>query len=101
MGEQIRKTGNEALDRWQQKMPKFFRLIMRVCICIASTATAIHVYFTHFGIQPHEWWNDVLPYLTGIPLGMALMAKFTVDGGYRDKTIESISKNTILDKDDN
>ena len=101
MGEAIKNTGNEVVERWQQKMPKFFKRIMQICICIASTATAIHVYFNQFGITPHEWWNNVLPYLTGVPLGMALMAKFTVDGGYRDKTIDSINKNTVLDKDDN
>ena len=101
MGEAIKETGNEALKRWQEKMPKFFRRIMWLCICIASTATAVHLYFTHFGIQPHEWWLNVLPYLTGIPFGMAFMAKFTVDGGFRDKTMDTIDKHTILDKDDN
>lgn len=101
MGEQIKQTGNEAVRRWHEKMPRFFQRVFWTCICIAGAATAIHVYFTQFGIQPHEWWNDVLPYLTGVPIGMAFMAKFTVDGGFRDKTLDSINKNTILDKDDN
>lgn len=90
MGEMIKQTGNEAVERWHRKMPKFFRHIMWVCICIASTATAVHVYFTQFGIQPHEWWLNVLPYLTGIPVGMACICKFTVDGGYRNKQMDKM-----------
>lgn len=100
MGEVIKQTGNEAVERWHKKMPKFFQRIMWLCILVAGMATTVHVYFTQFGIQPHQWWNDVLPYLTGIPIGMAFLAKFTVDGGYRNKQMDKLN-NTVLDKDDN
>lgn len=102
MGEKIKRTGNEAVERWQQKMPKFFRYIMWVCVLICGTATAVHVFFTQFGITPHDWWLDILPYLTGIPFGMAFMCKFTVDGGFRQKQMDNIQKraNTVLYKDD-
>ena len=100
MGEIIKQTGNEAVERWRKKMPKFFRHVMWLCVLVAGAATAVHVYFTQFGIQPHEWWTDVLPYLTGVPIGMAFCCKFTVEGGFRDKQMDKLN-NTILDKDDN
>lgn len=97
MGERIKHC--ELVERWRKKMPKFFRRVMWLCICIAGTATGVHVYFNHFGITPHEWWTDILPYVTGIPVGAAIACKLTVDGGFRQKQMDKI-ENTILEKDD-
>lgn len=99
MGEKIKKTGNEAVRRWQEKMPKFFRWMMCLCALISGTALAVNTAVLAAGAQPHEWWVDVFPYLIGVPAGVMFCAKFTCDGGFRDKTVER--HNTILDKDDN
>ena len=101
MGETIKNTGNEAVRRWHEKMPKFFRIVMYLCGMVAGMTVAINTAFASFGITPHEWWTDVCPYLIGIPVGMGFCAKFTVDGGMRDKTMDSLNKNTVLDRDDN
>ena len=98
MGEEIRKTGNEAVKRWQEKMPKFFRIMMWICALISGTALAVNTAILAAGAQPHEWWQDIFPYLIGVPAGGMFVCRFTVDGGFRDKTI---SHNTILEKDDN
>lgn len=99
MGEVIKQTGNEALERWRERMPKFFRWMMYLCGMVAGMTVAINTAFASFGITPHEWWTDICPYLIGVPVGMMFCAKFTCDGGFREKQMES--HNTILDKDDN
>jgi hypothetical protein len=99
MGEAIKKTSNEAVRRWKEKMPKFFRWIMYICALIGGTALAVNTAILAAGATPHDWWVDIFPYLIGVPAGAAFVSRFTVDGGYRDKQIER--HNTILDKDDN
>ena len=101
MGEVIKQTGNEMMERWQENMPKFFRVMMYLCGMIAGMTVAVNTAFASFGITPHEWWTDICPYLIGVPVGMGFCCRFTVDGGYRDKSIGQISKNTVLEKDDN
>ena len=99
MGEAIRKTGNEAMKRWHEKMPKFFKKVMWLCGLISGTALAVNTAIVTAGATPHDWWQEIFPYLIGVPAGMAFIAKFTVSGGMpEDKEVES--KNTILDKDD-
>ena len=98
MGEAIKNTGNEALKRWHEKMPKFFRWMMYASAFIFGMALAINTSLNMAGAQPHEWWIDIYPYLIGVSVGVMFCAKFTCDGGFREKTI---SHNTILDKDDN
>ena len=99
MGEELRKTSNEAIKRWKERMPKFFRWMMYLCACISGTALAANTAILAAGAQPHEWWSDLFPYLIGVPAGVMFACKFTVDGGFRDKAMEN--HNTILDKDDN
>lgn len=98
MGEEIKSTGNEAVKRWQKKMPKFFRMMMWICALISGTALAVNTAILAAGAQPHEWWQEIFPYLIGVPAGGMFICKFTCDGGFRDK---AISQNTVLDKDDN
>lgn len=100
MGEKIKKTGNEALKRWKEKMPKFFKVLMNVFICIGGAVITVHIAFNQLGIVEHEWWTDIKPLVLGISIGGAFACKFTCDGGFREKSIDKINK-TILDKDDN
>ena len=100
MGEVIKQTGNEMMERWQEKMPKFFRRLMTLAIGIISTATAINFGMPALGAEHSEWWPEVYRYIIGICIGVAGASKFTCDGGFREKQSEKISK-TILEKDDN
>jgi hypothetical protein len=63
--------------RWTNAMPKFFARICWVCALISGTALAVNTAITAGGGTTHEWWNDLYPYLLGIPAGMAFVAKFT------------------------
>ncbi len=69
-------------DRWRNAMPKFFRIICWTCTLISGTALAVNEAMQAGGATPHEWWNDIYPYLLGIPAGMAFVAKMTQ--GYDD-----------------
>ena len=83
-------------------MPKFFRGVFWVCSLISGTVLAANTAITAAGVQPHEWWIDILPYLIGVPAGMAFAAKFTqtYDGKPKNSNDkESNNGNTVLDKD--
>ena len=69
-------------SRWRNTMPRFFRNICWCCTLISGTALAVNTAITAGGGMTHEWWNDIYPYLLGIPAGMAFVAKFTQ--GYDD-----------------
>ena len=73
---------NEFQQRWKEAMPRFFKRVCWVCSLISGTALAVNTELLRHGAELPEWWTQALPYLIGIPAGMAFMAKFTVDGGY-------------------
>lgn len=92
--------------RWTNAMPKFFRIIFWVCSLISGTALAANTAIVAGGGTTHEWWNDIYPYLLGIPAGMAFVAKFTQTYGKDGKPIDydeyrkqQKSGKTILDHD--
>lgn len=64
-------------SRWRNTMPKFFSRICWVCTLISGTALAANTAITAGGGTTHAWWDNVYPYLLGIPAGMAFVAKFT------------------------
>ena len=64
-------------QRWNNAMPKFFRVICWSCALVSGTALAVNTAIVAGGGIPHEWWSDIYPYLLGIPAGMAFVAKFT------------------------
>lgn len=81
-------------SRWHNTMPKFFSCICWVCTLISGTALAVNTAITSGGGTTHEWWDNIYPYLLGIPAGMAFVAKFTQNydknGGPVDKNDESL-----------
>ena len=95
MGEQLKQTGNEAVKRWQQKMPRFFRQLMVLCACVAVTAFTVNTAMVESGAEPHEWWRNVYPLLIGVPSGMIVVCKLTVAGGYKEIDIDSLSKGQV------
>ena len=71
------KVFNIISQRWRNTMPRFFACICWVGALVSGTALAVNTAITAGGGIPHEWWNDIYPYLLGIPAGMAFVAKFT------------------------
>ena len=67
----------EMKARWHNAMPRFFKRLMWICGLISGSALAANEAMTVAGIQPHEWWTDVLPYLVGVPAGTMFACKCT------------------------
>ena len=86
----------EAQSRWSKKMPKFFKKVMWLCGLVSGTTLAVNTALQTAGIQPHEWWTDIIPYLVSVPAGAMFACKFTVSGGMPEDKEED---NTVLDKD--
>lgn len=63
--------------RWTNTMPKFFRIVCWLSALVGGTALAVNTAITSGGGITHEWWQDIYPYLIGIPAGAAFVAKFT------------------------
>ena len=101
----MKKLWDTIKIRWEKAMPKFFKGIIIICALISGTALAVNTAVIAGGGTTHEWWNELYPYLLGVPAGAAFVAKFTVNGGFRDVDYDKYRKNeregkTILDKDD-
>ena len=104
MKEEIKRSWRKITKRWRNAMPRFFRVIFWVCTLVSGTAIAANSAITLAGGTTHDWWNDLFPYLVGIPAGAAFVAKFTQQ--YHGKAIDydeyrktQKQGNTILDHD--
>ena len=64
-------------QRWSNAMPKFFRKVCWLSALVGGAALAVNTAITSGGGTTHEWWNDIYPYLIGVPAGAAFVAKFT------------------------
>lgn len=91
-------------SRWRNHMPVFFRRLFWICSLISGTAIAVNTAITAGGGTPHEWWQDIYPYLLGFPAGIAFAAKFTQQ--YNGQPIDydrhrqaELNGRTILDRD--
>lgn len=91
-------------SRWRNHMPVFFRRLFWICSLISGTALAVNTAITAGGGTPHEWWQDIYPYLLGFPAGIAFAAKFTQQ--YNGQPIDydrhrqaELNGRTILDRD--
>lgn len=85
-------------NRWKNAMPKFFKVIMWICALISGTALAVNTAIIAGGGTTHEWWNDIYPYLLGIPGGAAFVCKFTqkyAETG--DPLVEGYDKETHIE----
>ena len=101
MGEAIKETGNEFIERWHMKMPKFFYWITIVAMCVLCIAVTIHFTVEAAGAQHVEWWSNAYPYIVGVCAGIITICKLTVNGGYKKLNPDNITGKTILNKDDN
>ena len=84
---------NILLSRWRNAMPKFFKRVCWTCSLISGTALAANEAMQVAGIQPHEWWTDVAPYLIGVPAGIAFASKFTQQ--YTGEPVDSTSDSNV------
>ena len=73
----IKDFWKEMKARWHNAMPEFFKRLMRICGLISGSALAANEAMQLAGIQPHEWWTDILPYLVGVPAGVMFACKCT------------------------
>ena len=64
-------------QRWSNAMPKFFKKVCWLSALVGGTALAVNTAIMSGGGSTHEWWQDIYPYLIGIPAGAAFVAKFT------------------------
>lgn len=95
MGETIIQTKNEAINRWHEKMPSFFRRIVILCAIVATTAFTVNTALQVAGAEPHDWWRDIYPMLIGVPIGMIVICKLTVAGGYKNIDIDQLSRGRV------
>ena len=87
----MKKFWNMIRSRWHNDMPRFFRNICWVGALISGTAIAVNTAIVAAGGVTHEWWNELYPYLVGIPAGAAFVAKFTQQ--YSGQPIDEETKN--------
>ena len=100
MGEQIIKTGNEAVQRWHQRMPRFFYWIVVIACGVGGCAFAINNGIPALGGTHAEWWPDAYRYILGACIGIVFVCKFTVAGGYREIDPDKVLRNNqIVDRD--
>ena len=69
--------------RWTQRMPKFFKGVSILSALVGGTALAVQTAIVTGMGTPHEWWQDIYPYLVGGSAGALFVSRFTVNGGFR------------------
>ena len=100
MGEQIIRTGSEAIERWHQKMPLFFYWLVVIACGIGGMAFAINNGVLMLGGSHSEWWQDAYRYIIGGCIGVVFVCKFTVAGGYKRINPDKVLRNNqIVDRD--
>lgn len=100
MSSLLRLTGNEVVERWHRKMPRFFRQLAVLCTCIAGVAYAINEGLPALGGTHSEWWEEAYRYIVSACIGIVATCKLTVAGGYKHVNPGRLTNgNTILDED--
>ncbi|MBQ8713087.1 MAG: hypothetical protein IJ551_09770 [Prevotella sp.] len=91
----------EIMQRWHQKMPRFFYWLVVVAAGVGGAAVAINTIIPATGGTLHEWWTDLYPYVLGTCIGIVFVCKFTVAGGYKQIDPDALlhGDHTVLDQD--
>jgi len=89
-------------ERWQHRMPLFFKRICWIGMTMSGTAVAVQEALEHYNITPDNWWLVCSKYLIGVGVGMATVAKMTQSYDSHGKPVSDEKKEskTILNKDD-
>lgn len=90
MGELIRHTGTELKGRWVQKMPPFFRNIVKIVASIAVTSVTINTAVPAFGGTLYDGWNEIYTHILVCSICIIMICKLTVAGGYKDINPDSL-----------
>ena len=90
MGEAIKNTGNELRERWVQRMPRFFRAIVKVVLSIAATATTVNFAVPALGGTLYDWWPQVYTHILVGSICIVMVCKLTVAGGYKELNAEDL-----------
>jgi len=90
MGEKIKHTGNELKERWVQRMPRFFRMIVKIVTAIALTATTINFGVPALGGVLYDWWPGVYTNILVGSICTVMVCKVTVAGGYKELSPEDL-----------
>ena len=90
MGEQIKNTGNELKNRWLMKMPRFFRMIVKIVTAIALTATTVNFAVPALGGALYDWWPQVYTHVLVGSICIVMVCKLTVAGGYKELDPEEL-----------
>jgi len=90
MGEQIKHTGNELRERWMKRMPRFFRMIVKIVTAIALTATTVNFGVPALGGALYDWWPDVYTHILVGSICIVMVCKLTVAGGYKELNPEDL-----------
>ena len=90
MGEQIKHTGNELRERWMKRMPRFFRMIVKIVTAIALTATTVNFGVPALGGVLYDWWPDVYTHILVGSICIVMVCKLTVAGGYKELNPEDL-----------
>ena len=100
MGEQIIRTGSEAVERWHQKMPRFFYWLVVIACGVGGLAFAINNGIPALGGTHSDWWPDVYRYILGGCIGVVFVCKFTVAGGYKKIDPDKVLRGgEVVDRD--
>lgn len=74
------KRFKTLLERWRATTPRFFKRIIYIGSVVSGVALAIHVALVAGSAIEPQWWQDIYPYLIGVPAGMAAVSKLTKEG---------------------
>ena len=67
-------------ERWRATTPRFFKRIIYIGSVVSGVALAIHVALVAGSAIEPQWWQDICPYVIGVPAGMAAVSKLTKEG---------------------
>lgn len=71
-------------NRWLMKMPRFFRMIVKIVTAIAATATTVNFAVPALGGALYDWWADVYTHILVGSICIVMVCKLTVAGGYKE-----------------
>ena len=97
MGEKIKQTGNEVVERWHGKMPRFFYWLVVIACGIGGTAFAINTAVPALGGTLDEWWTEWYGRILSGCVATVAVCKFTVAGGYKDIDPDKLTKGKLND----
>lgn len=73
----MKKAWNNLKQRWKARTPRIFKWIIKVALGVSGVSIAIHSALMAAGAAEPMWWQEIYPYLVGVPAGMAAVAKIT------------------------